>query len=339
MKALVISKPFEGSVKEVEDPRPGFGEVVVGVRACGVCGTDIHIYRGEEPRVRYPVIPGHEFSGIVLDVGGGVEGVSIDDHVVVDPNIYCGSCYYCRMGLVHFCEKWEGIGVTRDGGMAEKVAVPAKAIYKISKDVPFEVAALAEPLSCILHGIDLVSPYNAQNIAIFGAGPIGLIFLLLLKRFTSAKIAVFEISSHRLDAARKLGADVAENPLNIDLAKVAKEVTNGKDFDIIIDATGSIDAVSRILKLDIIAPAGKVLLFGVAPPNKKVEVEPFLIYRKEVKILGSYVNPYTMHRAVNILRNVIELNSIVDKIDLEEALDILRGKPRKFYIKPVIVFQ
>jgi len=339
MKALIIDKPFEAYVKDVEDPKPDFGDVVVGVKACGVCGTDIHIYRGEEPRVVYPVIPGHEFSGVVLDVGKGVDGVSIGDHVVVDPNIYCGSCFYCRKGYVHFCERWEGIGVTRNGGMAEKVVVPAKAVYRIPKDIMFEVAALAEPISCVLHGIDLVSPYNVQNIAIFGAGPIGLIFLILLKRITSAKIVVFEVSSYRLEVAKKLGADIAENPLNIDLLKIVDEVTDRRGFDIIIDATGSIDAISRILKLDLVAPTGKILLFGVAPPNKKVEIEPFLIYRKEVKIIGSYVNPFTMYRAVDILRNVKEFNDIVNRVDLEEALDILRGKPRKHYVKPVIVFQ
>uniref|UniRef100_A0A7C5XGU7 Alcohol dehydrogenase n=1 Tax=Ignisphaera aggregans TaxID=334771 RepID=A0A7C5XGU7_9CREN len=339
MRAIVINKPFEAYIKDVDDPKPGVGEVLVSVKACGVCGTDIHIFRGEESRVSYPIVPGHEFSGVVVDVGSDVGGdVSVGDSVVVDPNVFCGECYYCRRGYSNYCERWEGIGVTRDGGMAEKVVVPAKAVYRIPKDIPFDVAALAEPISCILHGIDLASPYNVHSIAIFGAGPIGLIFLILLKRFTSAKIAVFEVASHRIDMAKVIGADIVENPLNIDIAKIANEVSNGRGFDMVIDASGNIDAISRILKLDFIAPTGKILLFGVAPPNKKVEIEPHQIYRKEVKIIGSYVNPYTMYRAIDVLKSIKEFNKIIDRIDLEEALSILKGKPRRQYIKPVIVF-
>jgi len=339
LRAIVINKPFEAYIKDVDDPKPGVGEVLVSVKACGVCGTDIHIFRGEESRVSYPIVPGHEFSGVVVDVGSDVGyDVSVGDSVVVDPNVFCGECYYCRRGYSNYCERWEGIGVTRDGGMAEKVVVPAKAVYRIPKDIPFDVAALAEPISCILHGIDLASPYNVHSIAIFGAGPIGLIFLILLKRFTSAKIAVFEVASHRIDMAKVIGADIVENPLNIDIAKIANEVSNGRGFDMVIDASGNIDAISRILKLDFIAPTGKILLFGVAPPNKKVEIEPHQIYRKEVKIIGSYVNPYTMYRAIDVLKSIKEFNKIIDRIDLEEALSILKGKPRRQYIKPVIVF-
>lgn len=339
MRAIVINKPFEAYIKDVDDPKPGVGEVLVSVKACGVCGTDIHIFRGEESRVSYPIVPGHEFSGVVVDVGSDVGyDVSVGDSVVVDPNVFCGECYYCRRGYSNYCERWEGIGVTRDGGMAEKVVVPAKAVYRIPKDIPFDVAALAEPISCILHGIDLASPYNVHSIAIFGAGPIGLIFLILLKRFTSAKIAVFEVARHRIDMAKVIGADIVENPLNIDIAKIANEVSDGRGFDMVIDASGNIDAISRILKLDFIAPTGKILLFGVAPPNKKVEIEPHQIYRKEVKIIGSYVNPYTMYRAIDVLKSIKEFNKIIDRIDLEEALSILKGKPRRQYIKPVIVF-
>jgi len=339
LRAIVINKPFEAYIKDVDDPKPGVGEVLVSVKACGVCGTDIHIFRGEESRVSYPIVPGHEFSGVVVDVGSDVGyDVSVGDSVVVDPNVFCGECYYCRRGYSNYCERWEGIGVTRDGGMAEKVVVPAKAVYRIPKDISFDVAALAEPISCILHGIDLASPYNVHSIAIFGAGPIGLIFLILLKRFTSAKIAVFEVARHRIDMAKVIGADIVENPLNIDIAKIANEVSDGRGFDMVIDASGNIDAISRILKLDFIAPTGKILLFGVAPPNKKVEIEPHQIYRKEVKIIGSYVNPYTMYRAIDVLKSIKEFNKIIDRIDLEEALSILKGKPRRQYIKPVIVF-
>jgi len=339
MKALVIRKPFDGGIEVVEDPKPGVGDVVVGVRACGVCGTDLHIFRGEEPRVKYPVVPGHEISGVVVDVGDGVSGLSVGDFVAVDPNIACGKCYYCRIGARHFCENWEGVGVTRPGGFAEKVVVPAAQVYRVSSNIPFERAALVEPLSCILHGLDVIKPFRESGkIAIFGAGPIGLMFLALLRRITSADIAVFEIQSQRIKKAFELKADAVEDPTKIDLRKFAMEFTSGRGFNIVIDATGSIDAISRIFKLDIVAPQAKILIFGVAPPGKKVELEPYLLYRKEVTIAGAIVNPYTTQRAVELIAKMPELDTIIDRIDLEEALNILKGTSRKSYIKPVVVF-
>ena len=338
MRALVIERPFKASIRDTKDPEPRRGEVVIQVKASGICGTDLHIYRGEEPRARYPLIPGHEISGVVVEVGEGVSGVSEGDVVAVDPNIYCGECYYCRRGLVHFCLNWEGVGVTRPGGLAEKVAVPARNVYRIPGDVSPELAALAEPLSCVLHGVDVVEPYDTSSVAIFGAGPIGLMFLVLLRKLTSARIAVFEISRVRSEKAEELGADLVANPLEREVGDTAKELGSERGFDVIIDATGSIDALSRILRLDIVAPAGKILLFGVAPPGKKIELEPYLIYRKEIRIMGSYVNPFTMWRAVNMLRSVRELEKIINKVSLEEALEIIRGESKREYVKPVVVF-
>ncbi len=340
MKAIVIRKPYDAVIAEFEEPRAGVGEVVVSVKACGVCGTDIHIFRGGETRVRYPIIPGHEFSGTIIDVGRNVDGVAIGDKVVVDPNIACGKCYYCRIGARHFCENWEGVGVTRPGGFAERVVVPAEAIYRISSDIPFERAALAEPLSCILHGIDLIKPLRGdEKIAIFGAGPIGLIFLATLKRILVADIAVFEIQPQRAKKALELRADIVVDPAKDDVVKASRMLTNGRGFDIVIDATGNIDAISKILKFDIVAPQAKILLFGVAPPGKSVEIEPHTIYRKEIKIIGSYINPYTMQKAIEFLKKLNELNTIIDRINLNEALEIICGVSRKSYVKPMAVFQ
>ncbi|MEM1771870.1 MAG: alcohol dehydrogenase catalytic domain-containing protein [Ignisphaera sp.] len=338
MKALVIRKPFDAAISEVEEPSAGTGEGVVGVRACGICGTDIHIFRGEESRVRYPVVPGHEFSGVVIEVGRGVEGVAVGDSVAIDPNVACGRCYYCRIGARHFCEKWEGIGVTRSGGFAERVVVPAESIYRVPSAIPFERAALAEPLSCVLHGIDLLKPLKGgEKIAIFGAGPIGLTFLAILRRIVVADIAVFEVQPQRARKALELKADLVIDPARGDVSEVLKELTGGRGFNIVIDASGNIDAISRILKLDMVAPQAKILLFGVAPPGKTVEIEPHTIYRKEITVIGSYVNPYTMQRAIDFLKKLDELDTIIDRVDLNETLEIIRGTSRRSYIKPVAI--
>ncbi|MEM4528729.1 MAG: alcohol dehydrogenase catalytic domain-containing protein [Desulfurococcaceae archaeon] len=339
MRALVIYRPFESNIDVVNDPEPRANEIVIKTKACGICGTDIHIFRGEEPRTLFPIIPGHELAGVIIDMGKDIKDFSVGDIVAVDPNIACGRCYYCKIGSRHFCENWEGIGVTRPGGFAEKVAVPVDNLYKVPRNIPLERAALVEPLSCILHGLDAIMPLKGgEKIAIFGAGPIGLMFLAILRRFTIADIAVFEVQPQRAKKAIEFKADIVENPTEIDLYKFSQEFTHGKGFNVVIDATGNIEAISRILKLDIVAPQAKILLFGVAPTGRKVELEPYMVFRKEVSIMGTIINPYTTQRAIMLLDELPELDTMIDRISLEEALNILRGTSGKNYIKPMIIF-
>ncbi|MEM4628215.1 MAG: zinc-binding dehydrogenase, partial [Ignisphaera sp.] len=178
---------------------------------------------------------------------------------------------------------------------------------------------------------------GGEKIAIFGAGPIGLTFLAILRRIVVADIAVFEVQPQRARKALELKADLVIDPARGDVSEVLKELTGGRGFNIVIDASGNIDAISRILKLDMVAPQAKILLFGVAPPGKTVEIEPHTIYRKEITVIGSYVNPYTMQRAIDFLKKLDELDTIIDRVDLNETLEIIRGTSRRSYIKPVAI--
>ncbi|RLF13937.1 MAG: alcohol dehydrogenase [Thermoprotei archaeon] len=335
MKALIIYKGEEASIEEIPIPKVGPNDVLIEVKACGICKTDIEIYRGTVELAKYPVIPGHEFSGVVVKVGEAVENIRRGDRVVVDPNIPCGRCYYCRTARKHFCENWEAIGVTRNGAYAKYVVAPAHVVYKTPDNMPFEISCLTEPVACVLHGIRKISPHIGCTVAIFGAGPIGLMFLQLL-RAVASKVIVLEINEVRCDFAYKMGADVVINPLRQNVEEEIREITNGKGVDIAIDATGNVQAIETALR--IVMPTGKVLFFGVAHKDAFIKIRPFDIYRRELTLVGSFTNPYTMDEAIRVLnKGLIEASKIIThKIDLNRALAVLKEGPPKDGIKIVI---
>ncbi|ADM27159.1 Alcohol dehydrogenase GroES domain protein [Ignisphaera aggregans DSM 17230] len=337
MKALVIIEPRKAEVRDVDIPEPRDNEVLVRVRACGLCQTDRHIYEGEF-LAKYPIIPGHEFSGEVIDTGKNVDMVRKGDRVVIDPNISCGRCYYCRSGMKHLCENWQGIGVTLNGGFAEYALVPQENVYIMPRDLSFEAASLTEPLACIIHGIDRIGMAIGKTIAIFGAGPIGLMFLQLLRHFGASKIVVFDINDYRLEVAKKLSADYVYNPRDIDISKAIIDEVNRYGIDIVVEASGSLEAFKQALK--IVGYSGRILVFGVPPRESEVGIRLFDVYRKEISIIGSFVNPYTMYRALDILRaNIISVNDIIThRVSLMEILDILKGNIPRNAIKIVSVF-
>ena len=182
MKAVVIEEPNQVKVEQVDDPTPKAGEAVIKVEACGICGTDIHVIRGEFAPTRYPIIPGHEFCGEVVAVGSGVSNVAVGDFVAVDPSLFCGRCRQCRAGRFNLCENWNAIGVgSANGASAEFVSVPSANAFRLPPDLPRHWGALVEPLSCAVHGLDQVDARLADNWLVYGAGTMGLLLAQLIK--------------------------------------------------------------------------------------------------------------------------------------------------------------
>ena len=177
MKASYFLGKGSFEVRQAPELHPGPGEVVIKNMVCGVCGTDVHIFHGEpgSADVNPPVVLGHEYSGEVVEVGEGVTALKPGDHVTVDPNIYCGECVYCRNGKKQLCETMQAVGVTRDGGFGEYSLVPAAQAFKLGDSVPYEAGAMAEPVACCLHGIDLAGIKAGDRVCIVGGGAIGLI--------------------------------------------------------------------------------------------------------------------------------------------------------------------
>ena len=294
-------------------------ELLVRVATCGICGTDVHIYEGEVPLARMPVIAGHEFCGTVEKVGAAVTGVGVGDKVAVEPNLFCGQCHYCRSNKKHFCVNWAGIGLTRDGGFAEFATVPRQAAYVMPENLSFKKGAFFEPVACVLHGIERVDVAPGASVVVCGAGSIGLLFVQLLKSAGAAPVIVSDLDGGRLETARQLGADFTVNPTGPDLKNVVMEQTGGFGADIAVDASGSPEAIAGLFELT--QHTGKILLFGVAPENAYITVNPFEIYRRELTIVGSFTNPYTNEAAIHLLADLDVEPIVKHEIPLERFLE------------------
>jgi 2-desacetyl-2-hydroxyethyl bacteriochlorophyllide A dehydrogenase len=289
MKSVVIKKPKEIFVMEKEIPKPGPGEVLIQVMASGICGTDLHIYRGEYLG-DYPVIPGHEFSGVITAAGNQVTRFNLGDRVAVEPNIACDNCSYCLNNRQNFCLNWQAIGVTLPGGMEQYVTAPEKAVFSIG-NLPYEQAAFMEPLSCVVHGVERAHIDVADNVAILGAGPIGDLILQMACLQGAAHITLLENNPGRAELAYQLGADQVVNRM---------EDLQLNTYDVVIDATGVISVMNRAI--DFARHGGTVLLFGVPPSGKNMEFEAFKIFQKGLTLLSSYTSVRNSFQAVSLLQ-------------------------------------
>lgn len=291
MKAINYPARDVVNVETLPDPVAGPGEVVVHVRASGICHTDYEVLKANYGAGAFPVVPGHEYAGVVADVGADVTDVAIGDRVVVDPNIECGTCRSCRRGWAHLCEMLGAYGVTRNGGFAEQSVVKASALHHVG-ELEFSTAALAEPMGCVLNGVGAVHEAWMDSALIFGAGPMGLLMGIALKTQGVADVAFSDIDDTRLDLAASFGfSSVAAG--SADLEKLRQGV------DLAVDATG-VPAVAGGL-VDYIANGGKGLYFGVCPSDARVEVSPFEVFRRQLTLAGSHSLNHNIPKALETI--------------------------------------
>lgn len=250
MQAAVHAGSGQLNVSQQAVRLPGEGEILLQVAACGVCGTDIHIYHGEKGSADSPAgtILGHEFAGTVAALGAGVTGLQVGDRVAVDPNDACEACEPCRNGKAHFCENMLGIGTTAHGGFAEYCNFRAKQAYKLPPDLPFSVAAMAEPLACCLHGMDLAKIESGQNVLIIGGGTIGLIMLQLAKLKGAARAALVEPVESKRKRAVLLGADLCLDPAADQIADSLRQAGFNR-IDLTVECAGLGPTVSQAINL------------------------------------------------------------------------------------------
>ncbi|NLO04299.1 MAG: zinc-dependent alcohol dehydrogenase family protein [candidate division WS1 bacterium] len=296
MLALVVHEPGSFEVTEVNDPTPEPGEVLIEVAACGICGTDLHIIDGDY-HGSYPIIPGHELSATVLDEGDSAH-LAPGDRVAINPNIYCHACRMCRRGMPHLCECATAVGVTRAGGFAELCAVPATQCLPLPEEVSFTDAALMEPLSCCLHGLEVLGPRPGDRTAILGAGTVGLMMTQLVRLQSGAPIVVSEPDATKRQMAEWLGADATVDPSSEDAAGAIEDALGGAP-DFVLEAAGV--PATAALALEIVGPGGRVLQFGVCPEGTEVAMHPRKLFRDEITIAGAYTNPFTDDRALTML--------------------------------------
>ncbi len=294
-----------GQFKVVEEAIPAIGaqDVLVKVAACGICGTDVHIYHGDEgsAAVNPPVVLGHELAGIVEKVGEGVTALQAGDHVTVDPNMYCGKCHYCQIGKKQLCSNLYAIGVNRNGGFAEYCAVPETQCYLLDAAVPLKYGAMAEPLACCLHGIDNAHIRQGDTVCIIGGGAIGLIMLQLAKLNGASRVIVSEPVAMRREIATKLGADLTIDPINANLKDGITDFLGVPGPDVVIECVGTTIAVRQAF--EITKRGTTVLLFSVPKPGTVHPLNLMEVFQKELTIIGSMINPDTHGRAAALINS------------------------------------
>ena len=313
MRAAVLYNIRDLRLEDVSTPEFSTDEVLIKVNATGVCGTDIHIYRGEW-KTSMPIILGHEFSGVIVETGRDVKNLKIGDPVVAEPNILCGSCYFCRMSeRNYFCENLKATGVTINGAFAEYVKTKAENVYKVTEGFNLDEAALIEPLACCVRGIDQAKVRTGDTVAIVGAGPIGLILLQLVKLAGASMVIQTDMEDARLKLARNLGADHTINVAEEDPVEAVKRLTGGYGVDVAIEAVGSPKAITQAMKAT--RRGGRLNIFGVLPEDAVWGGKPFELYEKELTITTSYRSPFTFQRAVKIaLSGKVKLKPLISHI-------------------------
>jgi L-iditol 2-dehydrogenase len=321
---------------EWREPELRPDEVRIRVKACGICGTDQHIYHGHpgSAEVHPPIVLGHELAGEIVEVGSSVSSLRVGDRVSIDPNMYCGNCEYCRNGTPHLCDNLQAVGVTRDGGMGEYCSVPAANCYLLPSDVSDVEGALVEPLGCVLHGFKKLEIRPIHTVMIVGGGFIGQLFLQLVKMKAPAKIVVSEPVSDKHERLLGLGADCVIRPNDPEAVREWLDKA-----DIVIECVGRKESMELSLKLA--KKGGQVLLFGVASLETEISVSPFAIFAKELKVMGSFINPYTHEEAIAFIhRKVVRVEELVShRFSLDQIPDIMGKYPQMNVSKGVIVYQ
>ncbi len=301
MKALLYTKPYSFEYTDVPDPVIGDDDVLIRIRACGICGSDVHGFTGKTGRRLPPLIMGHEAAGIVEETGNNVHGFERGDRVCFDSTVYCNKCEACLQGRFNHCDKRQVLGVSvpafkRHGTFAEYVAVPSWIVFKIPDDLSFVNAALLEPASIGTHASNRAPIQPGDTAVVFGAGTIGLFILQGCRLRDAGKVIVADINEFRLGLAKRLGADIAVNPLESDLRETVLAETEGAGADVVLEAVGyakTFDTAVSLVKL-----GGHVVAVGNL--EKKAEFDLQQLIARELTFTGSYASSGEFRQCIDL---------------------------------------
>ena len=324
MKALIYTKPYTFEYSDFPDPAAGDDDVLIRIRACGICGSDVHGFTGKTGRRIPPLIMGHEAAGIVERLGKNVSDFKKGDRVCFDSTVYCNKCEACRAGLFNRCDERQVLGVSvpafkRHGAFAEFVAVPWWIVSKIPEQLSFVNAALLEPASIGTHAANRAPISNNDTVVVIGAGTIGLFILQGAKLRGAAKVIAVDINEYRLDLAKKIGADRLINPLESDLSEAILQETEGKGANVTLEAVGYAktfaDAVS------ITRMGGHIVAVGNL--EKKAEFDLQQLVAKEHTFIGSYASSGEFRDCIELVASgKINVEPLIsDVLPLEQGPD------------------
>ena len=288
MKALVIERPREVAVKDVPTPSVRAGEVLVATRAVGVCRTDLELVTGEldDPRwVRFPCIPGHEWSGEVVEVGEGVRSVVPGDRVVGEGMVPCLTCAPCRRGDTHLCENYDQVGFTRGGGCGEYVLVPERNLHTIPDHVSYDAAVLVEPGSVVLQGVERLALRPGEAVGVIGIGTLGSIAIKLARLWSPRAIVAYGLRDEELEFARSLGADHVVNVTNRDPVAATRELLGGRELDAVVETAGAVAALELATRLP--REGGRAVTMGVAGAGRELTLPSDHLVFRDLTLGGS----------------------------------------------------
>ncbi len=346
MKAAVLKGIENLEMEDISRPTPSPQEILIKVKACSICGTDIRVYHHGHKHMRFPRITGHELSGEIVEIGKRVEGHKLGEKVAIAPAIPCGRCYYCRRGMQSMCINLTAIGYHYDGGFAEFMVVPEDAVRNgcvntIPSELSFEEAALAEPLACAINGQQLSQIDLGNTVVVVGAGPLGCIHLQLAKAKGASRTILVELSRERIDFAKKFAfPDIVINPSSENAIQRIKEETEGRGADRIIVSCPSGKAQEESLSM--VAPRGIINFFGGLPlDNPFIKFNSNLIHYGEFYVVGTHGSaPYHNELALSLIsQEKVRIKELVTHRlpleRLEEGLALAESKKgMKILINP-----
>jgi L-iditol 2-dehydrogenase len=322
LKALLYTKPYTFEYSDVPDPVVGDDDVLVRIKACGICGSDIHGFTGKTGRRLPPLIMGHEAAGIVADTGKSVEGFAKGDRVCFDSTVYCNKCEACMNGRYNHCDKRQVLGVSvpsfkRHGTFAEYVAVPWWIVFKIPDELSFVNSALLEPASIGTHAANRAPITANDTVVVIGAGTIGLFILQGCRLRGAAKIIVADINEFRLDLAKQLGADVVVNTTESDLKEIVLAETQGKGADVTLEAVGYAKTFSDAVSLTKLA--GHVVAVGNIEKMAEFDLQQFIA--RELTFTGSYASSGEFRECIGLVASgKINVKPLISEVlPLEEG--------------------
>lgn len=328
MKALQLLSVGRLSLQELPRPETGPGDIVLRVRAAGICGTDRHLYHGTFPS-RPPVTLGHEFAGEVVEAAKGT-GFAPGDLVACDPNIFCGTCPECRRGRVNLCRANVAIGLQRDGGFAEYARIPADRAHRLPPGMTPEEGAFAEPLACTLHGLDVTRLIPGERALVLGGGVIGLL-AVQLARAAGAEVMLVTRQEAKRQVALTLGAHHA-----VATPEAARALWP-EGADAVLECAGVTQTMT--LAPELAASGGRVVILGVLPRGERVALHAFDLLFREVAILPAFINPFTQSRALQLIASgtVQTAPLITRRLPLSQAAEAIAADPPPGDIKTLIL--
>ncbi|MCP1102113.1 L-iditol 2-dehydrogenase [Aequitasia blattaphilus] len=338
MKSAVFYGKRDIRVSEWETPKLNPDEVLIKVMACGVCGSDLHIFEGDQGSTTTvpPLIQGHEFAGIITEIGSKVSNYKVGDRVCADPADNCGECFYCVSGMMSHCDHMGAIGTNINGGFSEYCKVKSRLLHRLEDDTTYIEGAMAEPLACCINGIDRSDIKAGDNVVIYGGGTIGLLMLQLAKLRGASRVALVEPVKERRETAIKLGADVVINPMECSV-KEALADHKLNHIRVVIECCGLKSTSEEAIQ--IVDKQGIVVLFAVTALDASIDLATYQIFQKEVTVTGSFCSPYTMARAVELINaHRLDLMPMIGAtLPMEELSDVLGNAERRAKGKVIIL--